>query len=469
MYEFRDPYTHPPLQDPSTQIRLCRYTADGHHDGTVPRLEIQLFSLDLVPAYIALSYEWGSASEDAPSIIVDEAALQIRPNLHDFLTTYPTAVGNCSSKWFWIDQITIDQSNIAERNAQVAIMGTIYSRAEEVLVWLGSARDAADAETYRTIKVLADHPFSDRIDTMLSHGEMLHVKEFFELGYWSRLWITQELAMAKRRRLLHGQTVLGWQDCVSAMQRLLSDFYKRDLFSVVLLHSARQSIGLMGYINSQEAPPDDENDCSAIAHWERLMGIAEGTQCLDPRDKIFVLQNLMPSSHRVRVDYRISIRELYIQAGATYIHALSQSPGTIPGSRLNLREGMTSLAWAMDIDYEPIYRNSLTQSAFEPGLWLPWNGDYDAWDYVIRHRCEYFYFLRTSDSSTSEDGLLRIARLIMEEFVTGIVSDDITKVFAELVISPAQQSDAGWTTEQKNEYAQYLAERNQKQGVVASA
>lgn len=39
--------------------------------------------------------------------------------------------------WCWIDQICIDQSNLAERSSQVSLMGRIYSSAFFTLVWLG--------------------------------------------------------------------------------------------------------------------------------------------------------------------------------------------------------------------------------------------------------------------------------------------------------------------------------------------
>jgi hypothetical protein len=37
----------------------------------------------------------------------------------------------------WIDALCIDQKSIDEKNRQVAIMGTVYSAASFVLIWLG--------------------------------------------------------------------------------------------------------------------------------------------------------------------------------------------------------------------------------------------------------------------------------------------------------------------------------------------
>ena len=43
---------------------------------------------------------------------------------------------DCMSRLLWIDAICINQTDIDERNAQVAIMGDIYKEASRVLVWL---------------------------------------------------------------------------------------------------------------------------------------------------------------------------------------------------------------------------------------------------------------------------------------------------------------------------------------------
>jgi hypothetical protein len=48
------------------------------------------------------------------------------------------------STWvLWIDAICINQEDDKERGHQVAIMRDVYSRAIEVLIWLGEARKIA--------------------------------------------------------------------------------------------------------------------------------------------------------------------------------------------------------------------------------------------------------------------------------------------------------------------------------------
>ena len=93
------------------------------------------------PKYAALSYEWGSKTRDremkcgGKTLYMTEnceAALRaLRPkDPREPLT-------------IWVDALCINQSCIAERNAQVAVMGKIYSEAEAVVVWLGQDTPAS--------------------------------------------------------------------------------------------------------------------------------------------------------------------------------------------------------------------------------------------------------------------------------------------------------------------------------------
>jgi hypothetical protein len=43
--------------------------------------------------------------------------------------------------YLWIDALSIDQTNNPERDHQLAIMGSIFSRAAKTIVWLGTATE----------------------------------------------------------------------------------------------------------------------------------------------------------------------------------------------------------------------------------------------------------------------------------------------------------------------------------------
>ena len=82
-------------------------------------------------SYTALSYTW-EASDKLIPIEVDGQEFLVLQNLFDFLKHAKTP-----GLRLWIDAVCIDQSNISERNHQVRLMSKIYSKAAEVLIWLG--------------------------------------------------------------------------------------------------------------------------------------------------------------------------------------------------------------------------------------------------------------------------------------------------------------------------------------------
>jgi hypothetical protein len=51
----------------------------------------------------------------------------------------------------WADAICIDQSNNEEKNQQVRRMGTIYTNARQVVVWLGNDEDEIASDCFDLI------------------------------------------------------------------------------------------------------------------------------------------------------------------------------------------------------------------------------------------------------------------------------------------------------------------------------
>lgn len=102
---------------------------------------------DNIP-YEALSYVWGDRVGTRP-IMCGRQFIVITPSCEAALRRLRK---RRTSRILWIDSICIDQSMEAvhERNHQVQLMGDIYSRAQRVLVWLGSGPDISLAEFERT-------------------------------------------------------------------------------------------------------------------------------------------------------------------------------------------------------------------------------------------------------------------------------------------------------------------------------
>ncbi|KAH9862859.1 hypothetical protein J1614_010952 [Plenodomus biglobosus] len=145
-------------------------------------------------SYEALSYEWGPPSADDPSIMIDEARLRIRANLYEALSRM-----RCESddRKLWIDAICIDQANREERNHQVQVMRGIYADASGVLVWLGPSAEGSDL----IFRLKHDERLSQVFDPSWDTSPSAETKAFLALlsrTYWHRVWVQQELLLARR-------------------------------------------------------------------------------------------------------------------------------------------------------------------------------------------------------------------------------------------------------------------------------
>ncbi|GKT87724.1 hypothetical protein Ct61P_05574 [Colletotrichum tofieldiae] len=113
---------------------------DGEASKVNCTLEVTNLNHDLVP-YLAVSYTWGPASVNDPTtpatpITCNGQDILVPNNLKAALLRIrgrPEMLG----KKFWIDAISINQTNDEERSSQVRLMATIYSSADSVLIWLG--------------------------------------------------------------------------------------------------------------------------------------------------------------------------------------------------------------------------------------------------------------------------------------------------------------------------------------------
>ncbi|KAF4980637.1 hypothetical protein FZEAL_3386 [Fusarium zealandicum] len=105
-----------------------------------PRKMAHLSSGRVLINFVALSYVWGDLDDAVPPYAPGQTVSATK-NLHAILE------GLTSSDFdqlLWIDALCINQHDLGERAAQVALMGEIYSRAEYVLAFLSSLSDPFD-------------------------------------------------------------------------------------------------------------------------------------------------------------------------------------------------------------------------------------------------------------------------------------------------------------------------------------
>jgi hypothetical protein len=202
-------------------------------------------SLDDAPKYEALSYTWG-VSEPTTQITVDGQPFWITRNLEvalHHLTGHRDLI-------LWVDAICINQKDNAEKSWQVRQMQQVYQQANRVLVWLGESgmgsmralNKLADFEAFDnwnssnhyyqtnfTIKALAaireldamfkldKDPAQKPVPRIPHRSSLLEDDGLFPLNeigavleraWWGRIWVVQELALAKDVSFVCGYDVI---------------------------------------------------------------------------------------------------------------------------------------------------------------------------------------------------------------------------------------------------------------------
>ncbi|CAM1501451.1 Fc.00g034350.m01.CDS01 [Cosmosporella sp. VM-42] len=198
--------------------------------------------LNSAPPYVALSYTWGCpypvSPEEAPEmriqavqrnkeILIEGKRLAITQNLLDYLQLHAeTGMEESETPDFWIDAICINQEDNAEKAEQVSQMHTIYKASSAVLVWLGP-EDKFTADAVEFITKIATVETGDNLrptllkvppqkvsdalgDIAHSDGHWSAVTAFFLRQWFRRIWIIQEIVLAREIFVLIGTTEVGW-------------------------------------------------------------------------------------------------------------------------------------------------------------------------------------------------------------------------------------------------------------------
>lgn len=202
------PYSTAPLDPSKPEIRLVELQ---HSEATGPPTCI-LRSCPVNgprPRYTALSYAWGKYTR-YDDINLNGKPFPVSRNLWHFLEQMRRdgIFGLC-----WIDAISTDQANVEERNHQVQMMREIYSGAELVIAWLGEEDTTALSNVAMDFLVKRDLRPSGVYNPrrFWSAGIAKAVLALCERQYWTRIWIVQELWLARDVLIYCGLKTIPWR------------------------------------------------------------------------------------------------------------------------------------------------------------------------------------------------------------------------------------------------------------------
>jgi hypothetical protein len=228
-------FSHPFLDPDETSFRLLEVLDESsgsrredHKKTIISRLRtFSSPSSSRTPKYAAISYTWGSPfpeDEDESGvkdwesltqyILCNNELLYIGQNLYDALQEL---VRRGRFGFYWIDSVCIDQRDILERNAQVAVMGEIFGNASKVTCWLGRADRHLDnaVELHRRMALVnatfggikeatsspeqIDHACQDLGIKTDGHDAITSLYKsclvFWRRRWFRRLWVAQEVAL----------------------------------------------------------------------------------------------------------------------------------------------------------------------------------------------------------------------------------------------------------------------------------
>lgn len=313
---------------------------------------LQVFDLQSSPPYDALSYTWGDPRPPllqsiAPaqyrrhhSIVCNGRALSVTQNLYDALiqlrSTKHTPTIRPLESWIWIDAICINQGDLAERGAQVAMMADIYQRASTVVVWLGK-EDRYTKPAVDLIHYLSSIPKEDysRLSTLrpkeygIPNENWEALTAFFGRAWFRRAWVVQEVVLASHLLILCGTMQMAWETLSRCSEFIVETFIWRYLkfemsrFESVEVRTTRgtirsASIGTISHLDALR------RNLNSTPPWQ-IMFLGRGFEATDPRDHVFGFIGLMRQAQKAigstendlpAPDYSKSVESVFTELAA---------------------------------------------------------------------------------------------------------------------------------------------------------
>ena len=279
------------------------------------------------PTYEAVSYCWGDATKRF-FVVVDGYPVNVPASAEYALRGLRHSHND---RVLWIDAVCINQADINERGSQVALMGNIYSMTSRTLIWLGP-------ETRTTAKVvdslgliIADmrrqtNGFRDLISMLWNKmGIDLYsqrkpsitideaaVLNFYQLPWFQRLWVIQEVALAPSAVCYCGPIAMDLRVVLRAAMWIQHGHL---LIDNPMNYRAISCASQMFILADHDLGLESINKIKVTI----LLSLTRDYVCSDPRDKFFGLIGLLTQHQEghdlptlLAPDYSKSIAEVFV-------------------------------------------------------------------------------------------------------------------------------------------------------------
>ncbi|KAK1919126.1 hypothetical protein P3342_008850 [Pyrenophora teres f. teres] len=308
-------FEHEPLDYTRGAIRLLRILPNLSPSGLI---QCEIWHDNVNTEYTCLSYVWGPETIQQ-QILINGKLCWVRENLWNFMRVFRTKEAH-SLRTLWVDALCIDQGSIWEKNHQVAQMGSIYSKAVEVIAWLGLSQSMGRAFTC-ALELKPSSWGSEmmkewRIRNEQSNGQQK--EDWFTVirnGYWTRAWITQEILLANQIKI--------WVNNLEIEPRRISHFAEAMTLSIHHLgerrltqriddrdHKSRIFAFYMRHMGQGLGDIRKSNEEQKLI---TLFANLPGRQSYYIHDRVYSLISIAADAPNIKVDYRASPGELLNQ------------------------------------------------------------------------------------------------------------------------------------------------------------
>ena len=282
------------------------------NDEEPVRVCLEQFPVSKCPQYQALSYTWGQPQRSNRVLVNDRFYINVTSNLLGALVQLRSQ----ELVTIWIDAICINQEDIDERSSQVRLMARIYAGAEEIIVWIdpGAHSESRDDDPWVIVLPPQSHwrQEEDRLWVKTVEGELQVLKvpryalEMFEQSWFTRIWILQEIAYARKITIQLAKRKVGWDE---AMEWVGCYIHRSlDTRNSSIEEAAEFGISMTSVMD----------DWRSLVHSRRfnlpLSGCihqSQNCESTDPKDKNFALLSIARDvSEHFEIDYTWSEAEI---------------------------------------------------------------------------------------------------------------------------------------------------------------
>lgn len=303
-------YRYIPLRG-HDEIRLLKVLPN--HENSDIKVELVSVKLETQAAqYFALTYCWGS---DPPDHNITLAGF-VKPIISILYDALKALRLRDASRYVWIDALCIDQDSIQDKHSQMQKMSQIYSKAEEVVIWLGGRGSDGDLAIPFLSSLLSVNRFDELIESLNEKFKAL--EELLRHKWFTGRWVLQDVALAKKATLWWGTASIQWDDFSDAIRLLEAqfdssmnlrknvDFLSRDSTRRVL-----PAIAYMHAVRSVFRKAENGEIIERLCSLELLVSSMAAFETSDPRHTIYAVLALAKGDHGIIADYDKDILDVY--------------------------------------------------------------------------------------------------------------------------------------------------------------